>query len=166
MKKFKDIIIMMFSLILCIPVYSQEGASVKMSSYEYLDEQSRDVSSCCVEINNTSTDDYLTWISSTPVDDLSDEQLIRAYFFERKGDFSLASLMYECIDIPGSVVIGVDFIKAISNGVMFTYYLSDTSKMDYYRKRIVLLKRKTVEDIIKVKIPNSYLWCGDSIVLR
>ena len=74
--------------------------------------------------------------------------------------------MYECIDIPGSVAIGVDFIKAISNGGMFTYYLSDTSKVDYYRKRIVLLKRKTVEDIIKVKIPNSYLWCGDSIVLR
>ena len=166
MKKFKFIIMMMFSLILCTAAYSQEETAIKTSTYEYRDEQSRAVRIYCVEIDNMSADDYVTWISSTPVDDLSDEQLIRSYFFERRGDFSLASLIYECIDIPEPVAIGIDFIKSVGSGGMFTYYVSDISKVNYYRERIVLLKRKTVEDVVKIKIPNNYLWLGNSIVLR
>lgn len=146
--------------------HCQEKISIETYSYEYQNELSKNIKIYYFEINNMSTDTYMTWISDGLIDNLSDKQLIRDYFFKRRGDIALASLMYECLDFPKPITIGLNFIKSIGTNEKFTYYILDPSKVNYYKERIVVLKRKAVEDYIKTTIPINYLWHNNSIILR
>lgn len=158
-------IVTMFFLTACTSVYCQEKINIKAYSYEYQNEQLKDVEIYCLEIDNDSTDNYVTWISSEPVEGLSDEQLIRNYFFKRKGDFSLASLIYEGLKPSGNVSIDLDFIKSIGGNELFTYYVPARFNVNFYRERIVLLKRGIVEDYIEMKIPDDIFWQKNAIIL-
>ncbi len=144
----------------------QERVAIQINSYEYQNELSENIKIYSFEINNMSSDTYMTWISDEWTDNLSDEQLIRNYFFKHHGDFTLASLIYEGLNSPKPVTIGLNFIKSIDTNEKFTYYILDPSKVNYYKNRIIILKRKDVEDYIKTAIPTNYLWHNNSIILK
>ena len=118
------------------------------------------------QITNNSSEDYLTWISLVPINKKSNIELIHDFFKKRKGDFSLIEMMYENLLDKQPISIGYSFIKNITVGKKFSYFIAQTSeKSNLYQKRIVLIKKREVEQYLKMQIDEKYFFKLQSIFL-
>ena len=118
------------------------------------------------QIINNSNEDYLTWISLVPKNDKSNVKLIHDFFKKKKGDFNLILMMYENLLDGQPVSIGYSFIKNITAGETFSYFIAKTeTKSNLYRGRIVLVKKKEVEQYLKIQIDEKYFFKLSSIFL-
>lgn len=118
------------------------------------------------QIANNSNEDYLTWVSLVPKNDKSNIELMHDFFKKRKGDFNLIEMMYENLLDGQPVSIGYSFIKNITVGETFSYFIAKTeTKSNLYQGRIVLIKKKEVEQYLKMQIDEKYFFKLSSIFL-
>ena len=118
------------------------------------------------QITNNSNEDYLTWISLVPKNDKSNIELMHDFFKKRKGDFNLIEMMHENLLDGQPVSIGYSFIKNITVGETFSYFIAKTeTKSNFYQRRIVLIKKKEVEQYLKMQIDEKYFFILSSIFL-
>ena len=119
------------------------------------------------EITNNSNEEYLTWISLAPQSDRSTEEQVLCYFKQRKGDFSFLEMMYEgLLNGQQHCTIGYSFLKSIKKGECFSYsFMKTESDSQVYRDRIVLVKRKDVETILRAQLDSTVFYRLSSIVL-
>lgn len=115
-------------------------------------------------ITNNSGEDYLTWVSLVPINNKSDMELVHDYFRRRKGDFNLIEMMHENLLDKRPISIGYSFIKNISVGKTFSYFI-DQADARFYRERIVFLKKKEVEQYLRMQIDEKYFFDFSSIFL-
>ena len=117
-------------------------------------------------IKNNSNEDYLTWVSLEPINERTDTELVHDYFKKRKDDFSLIEAMFENILDEQPTIIGYSFIKNIKPGETFSYYISQNETVsNFYQERIVLIKRKEVEQYLRMQIDDKYFYESPSIIL-
>lgn len=119
------------------------------------------------ELSNKSGENYLTWVALENTSGVSDEKLIRDYFFKRKGDFTLFQLMTEnLIDPVDLFYVGFTFLKKIAPGNSFTYQIiKDYPDSNLYKDRIVVVKESDVERYLSIKIEDRYLYQSADLVL-
>jgi hypothetical protein len=117
-------------------------------------------------ITNNSNEEYLTWVSLEPINERTNTELIHDYFKKRKGDFSFLEAMFENLLDEQPTVIGYSFIKNINPGETFHYFIAKNEKSSvFYRERIVLIKRKEVEQYLRMQIDDKYFYESPSIIL-
>lgn len=117
-------------------------------------------------ITNNSNEEYLTWVSLEPINERTNTELIHDYFKKRKGDFSFLEAMFENLLDEQPTVIGYSFIKNIYPGETFHYFIAKNEKSSvFYRERIVLIKRKEVEQYLRMQIDDKYFYESPSIIL-
>jgi len=119
------------------------------------------------QITNNSDEDYLTWVSLVPINNRTSIKLIRDYFIKVKGDFNLIGMMNDNLLTPESMCeIGYTFMKNISPCETFSYFIAKTeTKSNFYQGRIVLIKKKEVEQYLKMQIDEKYFFKLPSIFL-
>lgn len=118
------------------------------------------------QITNNSNEDYFTWVSLIPTNNKSNIELIRDFFKKRKGDFRLIEMINEDMLDEQPISIGYSFIKNIAAGETFSYYIAKTdTKSTLYKDRIVVVKRKEVEECLKMHIEKKYFFQLPSIFL-
>lgn len=118
------------------------------------------------QITNNSEENYLTWVALEPINDRTDIELVHDYFKKRKGDFNLVEMMFENLLDSLPINIGYSFIKNIAPKESFSYYISKKNMAsNFYRERIVLIKRKEVEQYLKMKIDTKYVYQYSNIFL-
>ena len=104
--------------------------------------------------------------SLVPKNDKSNIELMHDFFKQRKGDFSLIEMMYENLLHQQPISIGYSFIKNISIGETFSYVIARAdTKPSLYQGRIVLIKKKEVEQYLKMQIDKKYFFELSSIFL-
>ncbi|MBO4615497.1 MAG: hypothetical protein J5709_10325 [Bacteroidales bacterium] len=123
-----------------------------------------------INIINNTDEEYITWITKNSVADRTNDQKITDYFFHHKPhyDFSLFNLMCENIVFEGGwrPIIDYSLLKNILPGREFTYmFIKTDTNMDLYKDRVVLLKRKDVEEFLKFEIQDYFLFPQSSIVI-
>jgi hypothetical protein len=117
-------------------------------------------------ITNNSSEEYLTWVSLEPINDRPNTELVHDYFKKRKGDFSLIEAMFENLLDEQPTTIGYSFIKNINPGETFHYYIAKNDKSSvFYRERIVLIKRKEIEQYLRIQLDDKYFYKSSSIIL-
>lgn len=118
------------------------------------------------QITNNSDENYLTWVALEPINDRTDIELVHDYFKKRKGDFNLVEMMFENLLDSLPINIGYSFIKNIAPKESFSYYISKKNMAsNFYRERIVLIKRKEVEQYLKMEIDTKYVYQYSNIFL-
>lgn len=118
------------------------------------------------QITNNSYENYLTWVALEPINDRTDIELVHDYFKKRKGDFNLVEMMFENLLDSLPINIGYSFIKNIAPKESFSYYISKKNMAsNFYRERIVLIKRKEVEQYLKMEIDTKYIYQYSNIFL-
>jgi len=138
--------------------------TVSFSYYNGITEQPQTIDN--YQITNNSGEDYLTWVSLVPTNDKSNIELIRDFFKKRKGDFSLIEMIYENLLDEQPISIGYSFIKNILAGETFSYYTAKTdTNSTLYQDKIVVIKRKEVEQYLKMQIEKKYFFQLSSIFL-
>lgn len=115
-------------------------------------------------IINNSNEDYLTWVSLAPINNKSDIELVHEYFKSRKGDFNFIEMMYENLLDKRPISIGFSFVKNITVGKTFSYFI-DKADTKFYKERIVILKKKDVEQYLKMQIDEKYFFKSSCIYL-
>ncbi|NLX41113.1 MAG: hypothetical protein GXY75_04375 [Bacteroidales bacterium] len=117
-------------------------------------------------ITNNSDEDYFTWVSLEPINERTNTELIHDYFKKRKGDFSFLEAMFENLLDEQPTVIGYSFIKNINPGETFHYFIAKNEKSSvFYLERIVLIKRKEVEQYLRMQIDDKCFYESPSIIL-
>ncbi len=117
-------------------------------------------------ITNNSDEDYLTWVSLEPINERTNTELVHDYFKKRKDDFTLIEAMFENILDERPTIIGYSFIKNIKPGETFSYYISQNETVsNFHQERIVLIKRKEVEQYLRMQIDDKYFYQSPSIIL-
>lgn len=117
-------------------------------------------------IKNNSNEDYLTWVSLEPINERSNIELVHDFFKKRKGDFNFLEAMFENILDEQPTAIGYSFIKNINPGETFSYYISHNETVSIlYQERIVLIKRKEVEQYLRMQLDDKYFYESPSIIL-
>ena len=117
-------------------------------------------------ILNNSDENYLTWVELEPINNRTDIELVHDYFKKHKGDFNLIELMFENLLDTMPVSIGYTFFKNIAPKESFSYFISKKNKTsNFYRERIVLIKRKEVEQYLKMTIDAKYFYQYSNIFL-
>ena len=117
-------------------------------------------------ITNNTNEEYLTWVSLAPTNSKSKIGLIRDFFLARKGDFSFMEMMYEKLLCDQSISIGYSFIKKIAIGETFSYFITKSNPFSmFYQDRIVVIRRREVEQYLRVNIDDSCFFQPDFIVL-
>lgn len=122
------------------------------------------LSFCEFLITNNSSEDYLTWVSLTPINNKSNIELVHDFFKRRKGDFNLVEMMYEDLLDKQPINIGHSFVKNISAGKTFSYII-DKADAEFYQERIVFLKKKEVEQYLRMRIDEKYFFNSSFILL-
>lgn len=121
------------------------------------------------QIINNSSEDYLTWVSLVPTERKTNIALIRDFFVKRKGDFNLIEMITENLintDNESICEVGYTFIKNILPGETFSYFIAKTeARSNLYQGRIVLIKKKEVEQYLKMQIDEKYFFKLSSIFL-
>ena len=118
------------------------------------------------KLKNISDEDYLTWVSITPVEKKSDRELVYEFFKQRKGDFSWLQMMYEGLLETQIMNVGYSFIKNIHPNETFSYYVCKIDKKSFfYEDRIVIIQKKKVEQYLKEKLDDKYFFQLPYIVL-
>ena len=111
------------------------------------------------KLKNISDEDYLTWVSITPVEKKSDRELVYEFFKQRKGDFSWLQMMYEGLLETQIMNVGYSFIKNIHPNETFSYYVCKIDKKSFfYEDRIVIIQKKKVEQYLKEKFDDKYFF--------
>ena len=126
-----------------------------------------------IQVTNNSSEDYLTWISLVPINNKSNNDLIYDFFKKRKGDFNWIEMMYDNLLNKQSTCIGYSFVKNIAVGKTFSYFISKSDTEFYakivqaenkgnlfsllrrclsYAKRILIIKKKEVEECLSIQI--------------
>lgn len=117
-------------------------------------------------IINNSTEDYLTWVSLVPINNRTNIELMHDYFKKRKGDFNLIEMMCENLLENQPINIGYSFIKNITAGTTFSYFIvKNETESNFYRERIVIIKKKEVEQYLKIIIDKKYFYQLSDIFL-
>ncbi|HPK29792.1 MAG TPA: hypothetical protein PK979_01970 [Bacteroidales bacterium] len=117
-------------------------------------------------ITNNSDEEYLTWVSLEPINERSNIELVHDFFKKRKGDFNFLEAMFENILDEQPTAIGYSFIKNINPGETFSYYISHNETVSIlYQERIVLIKRKEVEQYLRMQLDDKYFYESPSIIL-
>jgi hypothetical protein len=118
------------------------------------------------QITNNSNEEYLTWIALTPNNDKTNIELVHDFFKKRKCDFNYLELVYEDIIYNKPISIGYTFIKKIMPGEMFSYFIVKTNtNSTFYQDRIVVVKKKEVEQYLRMQIEEKYFFRLASIFL-
>ena len=119
------------------------------------------------QITNNSDEDYLTWVSLVPINNRTNIGLIRDYFIKIKGDFNLIGMMNGDLFTSESMCeIGYTFMKNISPCETFSYFIAKNGiESSLYQGRIVLIKKKEVEQYLKMKIDKKYFFELSSVFL-
>lgn len=118
------------------------------------------------QLTNGSNEDYLTWVSLTPIGKKSDKELIYEFFKQRKGDFTWLQMMYEGLLETQPVNVGYSFVKNISPNGTFSYYVCKTDETStFYEDRIVIIQREKVERYLREKIDDKCFFQLPYIVL-
>lgn len=121
-----------------------------------------------IKILNNTENEYIAWIpNNLPRGDNANDKWIIDYFYRRHGrDFSLFDIIQEgWIDVK-HVYIGVSFLKNILPGEEFTYmFIKTDTNMNYYKDRIVVIKRSEVEDFLRFSIMDEYFFPHSCIVI-
>lgn len=118
------------------------------------------------QITNNTNEEYLTWVSLSPVNNKSNIELIRDYFLNRRGDFNLLEMVYEKLLNEQQISVGYSFVKNIAVGETFSYFIAKSdSSSTYYQDRIVVMKRSEVEQYLRDNLEKFCLFKYDSIVL-
>lgn len=115
-------------------------------------------------ITNNSSEDYLSWVSLVPINNKSNIEVVYDFFKMRKGDFNLIEMMCENLLDKRPINIGFSFIKNIAIGKTFSYIITQTDAK-FYQERIVLLKKKEVEQYLKMQIDEKYFFKLSYIIL-
>ena len=106
-------------------------------------------------IINNSAEDYLTWVSLVPINKRT-----------RKGDFNLIEMMCENLLENQPINIGYSFVKNITAGTTFSYFIvKNETESNFYRERIVIIKKKEVEQYLKMTIDKKYFYQLSDIFL-
>lgn len=120
----------------------------------------------CYRITNNTKEEYLTWVSLVSTSKKSKAELIHDFFKIRKGDFNFIEMMHEELLRTSIVSIGYSFVKNIAVGETFSYFIThDNPTSMGYQDRIVIMKRKEVEQYLRVKIMDYCFFQSDFIVL-
>ena len=141
--------------------------TISFCYYNGITEQSLTIEN--YQITNNSNEDYLTWVSLVPTERKTNIALIRDFFVKRKGDFNLIEMITENLintDNESICEVGYTFIKNILPGETFSYFIAKTdTKSNLYQRRIVLIKKKEVEQYLKMQIDEKYFFKLSSIFL-
>lgn len=165
----KTINYIFFSLFLffAMGLNAQDKIHIDTISFCYFDgitKQTQNINK--YQITNNSNEDYLTWISLVPIENKSNIELIHDFFRKRKGDFSLIEMMHENLLDKQPISIGYSFIKNITVGKTFSYFIAQTgAKSNLYQKRIVLIKKREVEQYLNMQIDEKRFFNLPSIFL-
>lgn len=117
-------------------------------------------------IINNSAEDYLTWVSLVPINNRTNIELMHDYFKKRKGDFNLIEMMCENLLENQPINIGYSFVKNITAGTTFSYFIvKNETESNFYRERIVIIKKKEVEQYLKMTIDKKYFYQLSDIFL-
>lgn len=118
------------------------------------------------QITNNSKEDYLTWVSLAPINNRTNIELMHDFFKRRKGDFSLIEMICENLLYQQPISIGYSFIKNITIGETFSYFVARTdTNTNIYQGRIVLIRKKEVEQYLKMQIDKKNFFELSSIFL-
>lgn len=125
-------------------------------------------------IVNESKEDYLTWISSSPINGKTEQALMHEYFLSRKGDFSFLDLMTGNTVFKSKHNIGISFIKRICPGESFSYIISKSKQeSSIYDNRIVIIKSSSLNYFLRGFIiddnyfyPESFVILSEEVVVR
>jgi len=118
------------------------------------------------KIINNSNDDYLTWVSLVPKNDKSNIELMHDFFKKRRGDFNFIEMINENLMNEQPISIGYSFIKNILAGETFSYFIAKhNSSSTFYQDRIVIIKKKDIEQYLNMKIKNKYFFPFTSIFI-
>lgn len=158
------ILILLFMSIV-INLNAQNEISVDTTSFCYLNGITQQAQAIYeYRITNNSNEDYLTWGSLAPISNKSDIELVHEYFKSRKGDFSFIEMMYENLLDKRPISIGYSFVKNIAVGKTFSYFI-DKADAKFYKERIVILKKKDVEQYLRMQIDEKYFFKSSCIYL-
>lgn len=148
-----------------INLNAQNEISVDTTSFCYLNGITQQAQAIYeYRITNNSNEDYLTWVSLVPINNKSDIELVHEYFKSRKGDFNFIEMMYENLLDKRPISIGYSFVKNITVGKTFSYFI-DKADTKFYKERIVILKKKDVEQYLKMQIDEKYFFKSSCIYL-
>ncbi len=167
MKQISYYIFVFLYLFLTIDIDAQDHIRIDTVSISYFNgivQQSEILVN--YNIRNESNDTYLTWVSLSPKDNRSDIELIHSFFIKRKGDFNFIQMMFDNLLDNTFISIGYSFIKEIPPQKNFSYIIQQDSNLGLYRDRIVLVKKKTVEQYLKMRIEQNVFYQLSSILLR
>ncbi len=118
------------------------------------------------KISNNSACDYFTWITLESALNKTDIELVHEYFREQKPDFDFLFMMYENLLEEHPVSLGYSFLKNIRAGETFSYFIiKEKTNSDFYRQRLVLIKREKVERYLRTEIDEKYCYKFPYIVL-
>ncbi len=138
--------------------------TVSFSYFNGITEQNQTIDN--YKIINNSNEEYLTWVSLVPTSNKSNVELIRDFFKKRKGDFNLIEMINENLLNDKSISIGYSFIKNILSGDTFSYFIAKTNtNSTFYQDRIVVIKKKEVEQYLNMQIERKYYFPLTSIFL-
>lgn len=164
----KALIHILFPVVLFFGLNQSANSQIRIdttsfSNFNWITKQNQIVKK--YTITNNSIEDYLTWVDTDPVDGRDDKLIIHLYFFKHLVDFSFGALMYEFAETDPSC-IGATFLKNISAGESFTYFIIKTdSKSTFYEDRIFITTRYRVEQHLKTHINGVHLYKPSDIFL-
>lgn len=94
--------------------------------------------------NNSSANDYYTWVSRDPIGERSNKEMIGNYFFLRTGNFNFIDIMYDR-PVVWPLWIGSTFIARIDPGKVFSYFIiKKEDDINPYTDRIVIISANEV----------------------
>ena len=105
-------------------------------------------------------------ISKYQITNKSNSELVHDFFKKKKGDFSFIEMMFEDLSDEHLMNVGYSFIKKIAPGKTFSYFIAQTDrKSKFYQERIVLMKKREVEQYLRIQIDEKYFFKLPSIFL-
>lgn len=120
-------------------------------------------------VTNSTQEEYLSWVSSTPTSGLSCENIIYDYFKKRKGDFNYFQWMYEedMARPESNWTIGFTFLKSIKPNETFTYIVERTQDaVSVYQDRIVIVAKREVDRCLKhLRLNEEYFFPWSMVFL-
>lgn len=120
------------------------------------------------ELNNTSTEDYYTWVDFNSSFTTREKAGIIRYFFSRHGDFSLGSLLHDNVVFKEKFipVIGETFLKRIKPNESFRYIVSKQISEDF-KDHLFFTDELTLISIVGNPVNLEYaIWEKDSITIH
>ncbi len=165
----KTMIYIIFSIFLFCAINLNAQCQIRIDTISFcyfngITEQTQTIDK--YQIKNNSNEEYLTWVSLIPTNNKSNIELMHDFFKRKKSDFSLIEMMYENLLDKQPISIGYSFIKNITVGKTFSYFIAKTdTEANRYQGRIVLMKKREVEQYLKTQIDEKYFFKLSSILL-